>query len=119
MTAVSIREMLNGMNIVWTALFTILIVKNKRIFAKQKILGLVIILAGVTLVGLSNLLFVETSVAAKNPTLGLICVLIGQALRSLQITLEEITVSEFDPFLAVAIEGAAGFLICCIIMVVS
>ena len=95
------------------------LVKNRRRFTKQKVLGLVLIVTGVTLVGLSSLLFVQASNAAKNPTIGLILIMIGQVIRSLQITLEEIWVANFDPYLAVAIEGGTGFIIVCLIMLIS
>ena len=119
MTTISIREILQGLNIVYTSLFTLWLVKNRRRFTGQKILGVVLIVTGVSLVGLSSILFVKVSVSAQNPTLGVILIMIGQIIRSLQITLEEIWVTNFNPFLAVAIEGGAGFIICCLIMLVS
>ena len=68
--------MLKGFVVVFTALFTVFLLKKP--LNKQRTIGVILVFLGITIVGLANILYVKESSKAKNPMAGLVIMILSQ-----------------------------------------
>jgi hypothetical protein len=108
LTTASVYQMLRGLIVVITAIMSVTILKRK--LYRHHYVGVTLVFMGVFLVGLASVLFVKESSDARDPTLGLILLLISQVFGGLLYIAEEKFLSKYhvEPMLAVGIEGVSG-----------
>ena len=67
--------MLKGFVVVFTALFTVFLLRKP--LNRQRTIGVILVFLGITLVGLANVLYVEASDKAKSPIVGLVIMILS------------------------------------------
>jgi drug/metabolite transporter (DMT)-like permease len=105
LTDASVYQMLMGSTLLFTALLSVALLKRR--FFRFEILGIVLVVAGLTVVGtISN----GSSESSRNPFLGNILVIASQAVQSLQYVIEEkmMAVYHIPPLQLVGMEGIFG-----------
>lgn len=109
--ASSVYQMLRGASVLFTALFSVLFLKNRLKF--HHFVGLFLVITGITLVGLGYILFPSGDDSSSNAVLGTILVIVAQVVVATQFIVEEKLLGKYQvpPLLAVGSEGIFGFLI--------
>jgi drug/metabolite transporter (DMT)-like permease len=121
----SVNQMLRGSGVVFTAIFSIMLLKSR--LAWKQWVGIGIVCAGLVLVGLSGYLgegqsgTVGPPVSPFDSLIGIIFVLIGSALNAVQGVLEEklmkaVGGAEVSPLELTGWEGVFGTIFCASIM---
>lgn len=107
MTSASVYQMLRGSTVLFIALFSYFFLHRR--FFKHEYLGLLIVISGLVVVGVSASLR-KTSQEASNPVLGNILVVVGQIIQAAQFVLEEAWIKKYriPPLLIVGWEGVFG-----------
>ena len=67
--------MLKGFVVVFTAIFTVFLLRKP--LNRQRTIGVILVFLGITLVGLANVLYVEESDKAKSPIAGLVIMILS------------------------------------------
>lgn len=106
LSAASVYQMVRGFIIVVVAVYSVVFLK--RALFRHQITGVIFAFFGVVVVGISAILFESSS--AKNPILGMICLIIGQFFAGGVFVSEEKFLGniKIHPMQAVGIEGTAG-----------
>lgn len=107
MTSASVYQMLRGSTVLFIAVFSYFFLERR--FLGHEYLGLVIVIVGLVIVGVSSSLR-NSSEVASNPVLGNILVVVGQLIQSIQFVLEEAWLKKYriPPLLLVGWEGVFG-----------
>lgn len=115
LTYPSVYQMLRGMIVVFTGLFSWLFLK--RVLHPHHFLGMGAIIVGTLLVGLSSVLHTSES-GAPNPLLGDALVIIAQVVAATQMVVEEKFVGKYNvpPLQVVGNEGAWGVFVTSILL---
>lgn len=128
--AASVFQMLRGVVIIFTAVYSVIFLKNRSILARDRIFGLVMVFLGVSIVGASPILFSSKDASSSNSSensdswraiFGTIMILLAQAIAALQFTFEESLLEKYEnlpPLKMVGLEGFFGTLIMGIAMTV-
>lgn len=108
-TTASVYQMLRGAVVVFTGILSVIFLKRTQY--PFHILGMVFVVAGVTIVGLASILFQESG-DAKNPILGDTMVIIAQLFTACQFVFEEKYLAKYNvPALqGVGFEGVYGII---------
>eukprot|EP00124_Ichthyophonus_hoferi_P002206 Ihof_evm8s141 gene=Ihof_evmTU8s141 len=116
-TTASVYQMIRGATVLFTAIFSVIFLK-RRLYI-QHIIGLIFVITGIFLVGLSSVLF-STKTAAKNPALGNALIFFAQIIVAAQFVVEEKFISKYDipPMQAVGLEGTWGIMILGVVLLV-
>lgn len=106
LTGVSVYQMLRGFLVVIVAVYSVLFL-GRRLYRHQ-ILGVLLVFAGVSIVGVGSIWLVESD--AINPGLGAFLILLGQFIAAGIFVLEEkfFTQLTVSPLKAAGIEGIIG-----------
>lgn len=120
-TTLSVQQMLRGGTVFFTALFSTLFLGKRLDF--QQYLGIVLVIIGISLVGLASLMY-GSEEGAPNPLLGDVLVIIAQVVAATQFVVEEKFLSTIEntyrvdvPALkAVGIEGLWGMFLLCFVL---
>jgi len=101
--------MMRGTIIVVVTFYSIIFLK-RRLY-RHETTGIVIIILGITIVGLASVLYQAET--AQDPVFGIILIFIGECFSGGMFVTEEIFLKnvKVDPLQAVGIEGLAGFTI--------
>lgn len=115
LTYPSVYQMIRGMIVVFTGLFSWWFLKTK--LYGFHILGMLLIVAGTAIVGVSSVLS-KHDTGAKNPLLGDVFVIIAQLAAATQMVVEEKFVGKYDvpPLQVVGNEGAWGACVTALIL---
>jgi len=111
-TYASIFQMLRGSVMIFTGIFSVVFLKRK--LGKHQWLGMVVVLIGLTLVGVSSIMGPSDSNNAPNPVGGVIVIVIAQLVQATQMVVEEKYLTKYEgiePLQAVGWEGFWGFLV--------
>jgi drug/metabolite transporter (DMT)-like permease len=97
--------MLMGSTLLFTALLSVALLKRR--FLRVEIFGIVLVIAGLTVVGTASK---DSTATSPNPALGNILVIASQAVQSLQYVIEEKMMSTYciSPLQLVGMEGVFG-----------
>lgn len=120
LTSPSVYQMLRGILVVFTGLFSIIFLKA-RLYPHHWA-GLVLIVAGACVVGSSSIIYPTTGAQQlKNPLLGDVLVVAAQVVAAVQFIVEEKLLSKYDvePLECVGYEGLWGFLMTVVVLVIS
>ncbi|EFC46438.1 predicted protein [Naegleria gruberi] len=117
-TDASVYQMLRGILVVFTGLFSVIFLKARLYYHHW--FGLLLILVGCVIVGLSSYLYAEDSGASRNAWLGDLFVVLAQILAATQFIVEEKFFSRYDvaPLQAVGWEGYWGLSMTTIVLFV-
>ena len=115
LTTASVYQMLRGSTVLFTALFSFLFLKRR--FHRHEYLGMLIVICGLVVVGVSSS-FKSSSATASNPALGNILVVIGQAVQSAHMVYEESLIRKYrlPPLLTVGCEGLYGVVMALVVL---
>eukprot|EP00818_Percolomonas_sp_WS_P006465 CAMPEP_0117450268 /NCGR_PEP_ID=MMETSP0759-20121206/8378_1 /TAXON_ID=63605 /ORGANISM="Percolomonas cosmopolitus, Strain WS" /LENGTH=378 /DNA_ID=CAMNT_0005242779 /DNA_START=136 /DNA_END=1272 /DNA_ORIENTATION=- len=108
-TYASVYQMLRGSVVIFNAIFACIFLKQRLGFHHW--FGIVLIVAGLTTVGLSSVLYTSSgSAGARNPLLGDALVVVACILQAVQFVVEEKFVAKYDaaPLECVGWEGFFG-----------
>lgn len=110
-TYASVFQMLRGAVVIFTGILSVLFLKRKLYLYHW--FGMVLVLAGLSLVGLASLITGDENKNAPKPLLGDIIIIIAQFVVSIQMVVEEKFLSKYEvPALqAVGWEGFFGFVV--------
>ncbi|CAF2807495.1 unnamed protein product [Rotaria sp. Silwood2] len=113
LTTASSFQMLRGSVMVFTAIFSIIFLRKRLTLVHW--LGILTVVAGLVVVGTSDLLFNKDSEGNHSRTqklLGIILILLGMIFTSLQVVYEERFIGKYNipPLQAVGWEGIFGFI---------
>jgi drug/metabolite transporter (DMT)-like permease len=105
LTDASVYQMLMGSTLLFTALLSVALLKRR--FLRFEIFGIVLVIAGLTVVGTASK---DSTATSPNPALGNILVIASQAVQSLQYVIEEKMMSTYciSPLQLVGMEGVFG-----------
>ena len=105
LTTASVYQMLMGSTLPFTALLSIALLKRR--FFRFEVVGIVLVVAGLTVVGTMS---GGSSDSSRNPLLGNVLVIASQAVQSLQYVIEEklIKMHGIAPLQLVGMEGIFG-----------
>ena len=105
LTAASVYQMLMGSTVLFTALLSVLLLKRR--FFRFEVLGIFLVVAGLTVVGTMS---GGSSDSSRNPLLGNVLVIASQAVQSLQYVIEEKLIKMYGiaPLQLVGMEGIFG-----------
>lgn len=108
LTTASVYQMLRGSTVLFTAIFSFIFLKRR--FFRHEYLGILLVVVGLTIVGVSASLKKPSSSAAKNPVLGNILVIVAQVVQSSQFVVEESIIKSYKlpPMYLVGCEGLFG-----------
>jgi len=93
-TYASVYQMLRGIVVVFNAIFSVIFLKAKLFYHHW--IGVVLILIGLTIVGLSSVLYGSQEHVAKSPILGAILVVAAQVLAATQFVVEEKFLAKYE-----------------------
>mmetsp|Transcript_38403 Transcript_38403/g.74483 ORF Transcript_38403/g.74483 Transcript_38403/m.74483 type:complete len:532 (+) Transcript_38403:184-1779(+) len=111
-TYASIFQMLRGSVMIFTGIFSIIFLGRK--LGKHQWIGMVVVMAGLALVGVSSVLAPSGGEGAPNPLGGIIVIIIAQLVQATQMVVEEKFLTKYEgiePLQAVGWEGFWGFLV--------
>mmetsp|Transcript_3348 Transcript_3348/g.4853 ORF Transcript_3348/g.4853 Transcript_3348/m.4853 type:complete len:409 (+) Transcript_3348:1-1227(+) len=97
---------------IFTGIFSVIFLKRK--LGAHQWLGMVVVLVGLTLVGVSSVMGPSSSSNAPNPVGGVIVIVIAQIVQATQMVVEEKFLTKYEgiqPMQAVGWEGFWGFLV--------
>jgi len=116
-TYASIFQMLRGAVMIFTGIFSVFFLGRK--LGKHHWLGMVIVMSGLALVGVSSVLSPSNGAQASNPLGGIVVIVCAQIVQATQMVVEEkfLTKYEVAPLQAVGFEGLWGFLLMSILLV--
>ncbi|KCV69544.1 hypothetical protein H696_03965 [Fonticula alba] len=110
LTHASVYQMLRGCVVVFTGIMSVIFLKRKQYLFHW--VGMFLVIAGVTIVGLASTLMTggDDAPAAKNPVLGDILIISAQIFTATQFVVEEKILGKYDapPMLAIGLEGLFG-----------
>uniref|UniRef100_A0A5S6QLH3 EamA domain-containing protein n=1 Tax=Trichuris muris TaxID=70415 RepID=A0A5S6QLH3_TRIMR len=121
MTNASSFQMLRGATIIFTGIFSVAFLGTA--LKLYKWLGMLLVLCGLVIVGLSDLLFADAASAdsadPKRMISGDLLILIAQIIIALQMVYEQRFVNKYNapPMLVVGLEGLFGFILMTVICV--
>jgi len=118
MTYASVFQMLRGAVIIFTGILSLIFLKRKLKLYHWT--GMVLVLLGLGVVGLSSVLFGGHSESAPHPLTGDIIIVCAQVVVAIQMVVEEKFISKYNvpPLQVVGWEGIFGFSILSCILVV-
>jgi len=111
-TYASIFQMLRGSVMIFTGIFSIIFLGRK--LGKHQWIGMVVVMIGLALVGVSSVLEPSGGEGAPNPLGGIIVIVIAQLVQATQMVVEEKFLTKYEgiePLQAVGWEGFWGFLV--------
>jgi len=118
MTYASVFQMLRGAVVIFTGILSMIFLKRK--LKMYHWTGMLLVLLGLGVVGLSNVLFGGESQSAPNPLTGDIIIVCAQVVVAIQMVIEEKFISKYNvpPLQVVGWEGIFGFSILSCLLVV-
>jgi len=117
LTYASVYQMFRGAVVPITGIFSIVFLGHRLL--PRHWLGMFLIVAGISLVGLSSVLYSSTVAPASNPVLGMILLLVAQVFSATLFILEEKFLGQYHvpPLQAVGLEGLWGVLVSTIVLI--
>ncbi|CAD5230387.1 unnamed protein product [Bursaphelenchus okinawaensis] len=117
LTTASSYQMLGGSVVLFAGLLSVIYLKMH--FAGYKWLGMILVTAGLAVIGLCDMYFNGNTETGSDVIVGDILIIIAQVLHAVQAVLEQQILHKYDvpPLLAVGLEGTFGFLILSAMMV--
>jgi drug/metabolite transporter (DMT)-like permease len=118
MTYASVFQMLRGAVIIFTGILSLIFLKRR--LKLYHWVGMIAVLIGLAVVGLSSVLFGKKSQSAPHPLTGDIIIVCAQLVVAVQMVIEEKFISKYNvpPLQVVGWEGIFGFSILSCILVV-
>ncbi|CAD5233596.1 unnamed protein product [Bursaphelenchus xylophilus] len=117
LTTASSYQMLGGSVVLFAGLLSVIYLKMH--FAGYKWLGMILVSAGLAVIGLCDMYYNGNTEHGSDVIIGDLLIVIAQILHAVQAVLEQQILHKYDvaPLLAVGLEGAFGFIILSAMMV--